>query len=414
MGPYMIIFDSIKEVMSQAEKGNYSRRIHTEDIIGEAKEVAQWVNTLLIKLQNTLNEIDSKVQIFLSKNVDKDIDPLIEVKSTVTRLSNVYLFRQAIEHDEHLEDVYARLVTVLRNEFKLTHFNMIELDTMNKKTHIVHVEKELICDVKIGCRADRTSSTVDSCYFKDLCNKVTNKDGNYICIPYTISNEIDIVLSIVTLNQEECSAVHKLIPLIQDYIDAAKPEIVSKKMTQILEMSARTDTLTGLFNRKYLEESINRIIKEEQRLNISYGILLADIDHFKMINDTHGHDIGDEALRVIAATIQESVRDSDIVIRYGGEEFIVLLYNCDKDYLETIAENIRIAFSKKKIKAPGGESFSKTISIGGAMYPEHSDSFWKVIKYADVAMYYAKNNGRNQVKIIDEDMMKEADLDDEY
>jgi len=414
MGPYMSIFDSIKEVMSKAEKGDYSHRMDNNEITGEAKEVSEWINTLLAKLQNTLNEIDSKVQIFLSKDVNKHEDPLIEVKSTVTRLSNVYLFRQAIEHDEHLEDVYARLVTVLRDEFNLNHFNIIELDTMNKQVEVVHVEKELICNPKLGCRADRTSSTVDSCYYKDLCNKVMQPDKNYICIPYTISNEIDIVLSIVTNTEDECNAIHKSIPLIQDYIDAAKPEIVSKKMTQILEMSARTDPLTGLYNRKYLEENINRITKEEQRLNISYGILMADIDHFKMINDTHGHDVGDEALRVIATTMQECVRDSDMIIRYGGEEFIILLYNCDRDYLETIAENIRISFSKKKIKAGAAGTFSKTISIGGAMFPDDSDSFWKVIKYADIAMYHAKNNGRNQTKIIDEEMKKKADLDDIY
>ena len=414
VGPYMSIFDAIKDVMSQAEKGDYSNRMNDSEITGEAKEVAQWINTLLVKLQNTLSEIDSKVQIFLSKDVNKHEDPLIEVKSTVTRLSNVYLFRQAIEHDENLEDVYARFVTVLKNEFKLNNFNIIELDTMNKKIEVVHIEKELICTPKLGCRADRTSSIVDSCYYKDLCNKVTNPDKNYICIPYTISNEMDIVLSIITDTDDECTAVHKNIPLIKDYVDAVKPEIVSKKMTQILEMSARTDPLTGLYNRKYLEENIHRITKEEQRLNISYGILMADIDHFKMINDTYGHDVGDEALRVISTTMQECVRDSDMIIRYGGEEFIILLYNCDKDYLKTIAENIRISFSKKKIKSGASGTFSKTISIGGAMFPEHSTSFWKVIKYADIAMYYAKKNGRNQVKIIDDEMIKEADLDDIY
>ena len=414
MGPYVSIFDSIKDVMSQAEKGDYSYRIDDKEITGEAQEVSKWINTLLAKLQNTLNEIDSKVQIFLSKDVSKHEDPLIEVMTTVTRLSNVYLFRQAIEHDETLDDVYNRLAMVLRDEFKLNNFNIIELDTMNKKTEVIHIEKELICNVKSSCRADRTSSTVDSCYYKNLCNKVIDtEDKNYICIPYTISNEIGIVLSIIT-TQDECSAVHKCIPLIQDYIDAAKPEIVSKKMTQILEMSARTDPLTGLYNRKYLEENIQRIAKEKKRLDTTYGVLMADIDHFKMINDTYGHDIGDEALRVISTTMKENVRDSDMIIRYGGEEFVIILYNCDKDYLETIAENIRIAFSKKKIQASASESFSKTISIGGAIYPDHSDSFWKVIKYADIAMYYAKKNGRNQIKIIDDTMIKEADLDNIY
>ena len=416
MGPYVSIFDSIKDVMSQAEKGDYSYRIEDSSIQGEAKEVAKWINTLLVKLQNTLKEIDDKVQIFLANKEVKDEDPLVEVKSTVTRLSNVYLFRQAIENDESLQDVYDRLVKVLRSEFKLDNFNIFEMDTVNKTTNVIHTEKELICNVQAGCRADRTSSTVDSCHFKDLCHRVNKQlnESDYICIPYTISNDITLVVSIVVNNKEKSNNIHNDIPLIQDYIDAAKPEIVSKKMTQVLEMSARTDALTGLYNRKFLEENIDRISREEQRLNISYGVLMADIDHFKMINDTYGHDVGDEALRVIADTLKDNVRDADLVIRYGGEEFIILLYNCDVDYLETIANNIRIDFAKKKIKASAGESFSKTISIGGAMYPSDSDSFWKVIKYADIAMYYAKKNGRNQVKMISQDMIDEVDLDSEY
>jgi diguanylate cyclase (GGDEF)-like protein len=414
MSPYVSIFDSIKDVMSEAEKGNYSGRLEDEDITGEAKEVAKWINTLLVKLQNTLSEIDSKVQIFLAKNNTKDSDPLIEVKSTVTRLSNVYLFRQAIEHDEHLSELYDRLATVLREEFKLTNFNIYEMDTINKSVEVIHMEKEVICDIHARCRADRTSSVIDSCQYKDLCNKVKDPDTNYLCIPYTISNEIDIVITVVTNCNDEYDDVRQNIPLIQDYIDAAKPEIVSKKLTQILERSARTDALTGLYNRKYLEESIERIVKEEKRLNITYGILMADIDHFKMINDTYGHDVGDEALRVISSTMQECIRESDLVVRYGGEEFIVLLYNCDSDYLYEVAEKIRISFSKKKIKASAGETFSKTISIGGALFPEHSESFWKVIKYADNALYYAKDHGRNQVKIIDEQMMKDANLDSSY
>ncbi len=414
MSPYVSIFDSIKDVMSEAEKGNYSGRLADEELKGEAKEVAKWINTLLVKLQNTLCEIDSKVQIFLANNVMKNEDPLIEVKSTVTRLSNVYLFRQAIEHDEHLEELYNRLATVLREEFKLSNFNIYEMDTINKKIEVIHTEKQNICDVHLGCRADRTSSIIDSCQYKNLCNRVIDNSTNYTCIPYTISNELDIVISIITDCKEEYTDIRKNIPLIQDYVDAAKPEIVSKKLTQILEHSARTDALTGLYNRKYLEDAISRIVKEEQRLNISYGILMADIDHFKMINDTHGHDVGDEALRIIASTMLECIRESDLVVRYGGEEFIVLLYNCDSDYLESVAEKIRKTFSQKKIKAAAGESFSKTISIGGAMYPDDSESFWKVVKYADNALYYAKNNGRNQVKIVDEEMIKETDLSSSY
>jgi diguanylate cyclase (GGDEF)-like protein len=101
------------------------------------------------------------------------------------------------------------------------------------------------------------------------------------------------------------------------------------------------------------------------------------------------------------------------VVRFGGEEFIVLLYNCDAQAVSAIAEKIRLAFAAKKIKSPQG-SFTKTISIGASVYPTQSDSFWKCIKYADVALYDAKNSGRNKVRLYDESLLKEGDLGEAF
>ncbi|XPV82132.1 MAG: GGDEF domain-containing protein [Halarcobacter sp.] len=202
-------------------------------------------------------------------------------------------------------------------------------------------------------------------------------------------------------------------PSVQDYIDTAKPEIVSKKLMHMLELTARTDPLTGLFNRKYLEESVKTIVSQAKRSGITYGVFMADIDYFKMINDTYGHDVGDEAIKIISQTLIENVRESDIVVRFGGEEFIVLLYNCDEEYILEVAEKIRIAFSKKEIPA-GTTTFNKTISIGASIFPTHTDNFWQCLKYADLALYHAKENGRNKSVIFSKDILKESDLGDEY
>jgi diguanylate cyclase (GGDEF)-like protein len=180
---------------------------------------------------------------------------------------------------------------------------------------------------------------------------------------------------------------------------------------QVLETSARTDPLTGLFNRKYLEESIEQIVQQSKRTKISYGILMVDIDYFKMVNDTYGHDVGDEAIRVIANTLIENTRDSDIVIRYGGEEFVVLLYNCDAKYVVNVAQNIKEAFSKRKINA-GSTNFSKTISIGASIFPNNAESFWQCIKYADIALYHAKETGRNKVVLFDKSLLKNDEISD--
>ena len=122
---------------------------------------------------------------------------------------------------------------------------------------------------------------------------------------------------------------------------------------------------------------------------------MIDIDHFKMINDTHGHDVGDEAIRVISKVIKENIRESDIAIRFGGEEFLVLLYNCNEKYIAEVAMKIGQKFSKQKIKAKN-TTFTKTLSVGASIYPTDSDDIYTCIKFADIALYSAKNSGRNK------------------
>ena len=413
VGPFLTVFDSIKEVMQKAQEGDYSHRI--EDVQGkESKEVAQWINGHLEKLQTTLDDIENKITDFLVHQKRLHQDPLIDVKRTVSRLSDIYRFRKTIEHDEKMDQVYERLAFVLREKFKINDFNFIEADTTRKKTKVVYTEKEMHCNVENGCRADRTNTVVDSCQFQNMCDKFDhNTNKEYICIPYSISNDLDFIISIVAKDKEEYNCIRDCIPYIQDYVDTAKPEIVSKNLMAMLEMSARTDALTGLYNRKFLEESVSKIISQAKRSGISYGILMADIDFFKMVNDTYGHDVGDEAIKIIGRTLIENTRDSDIVVRYGGEEFIVLLYNCDENYVNEVAQKIRIAFSKKKIST-GSISFTKTISIGASMFPTHTDNFWQCVKYADIALYEAKHTGRDKVVVFDKSLLKDGELEESY
>jgi len=413
IGPYVGVFGNIKKVIDKAHQGDYSGRLK---IVGDSenKEVASKINNLLEKLENTLQGIDNDIKVFIDKKKISD-DPLIDIKYVVKELSEVYKFRKTIEHDDKLIDIYIRLSYMLKNNFHFNNFLFVEADTTNKKTKVVYQEGELLCKAEEGCRADRTNTVVDSCQFANLCDKVkAGSAKQYLCIPYSISNDLDFIISIVLDNEEELREARKVLPDIKNYMEAAKPEIVSKKLMQTLEKTARTDALTGLYNRKYLEETIEFINKQKNRHNVPYGILMVDIDYFKKINDTYGHDIGDIAIRTISDTLTENVRDSDMVIRYGGEEFIVLLYNCDPEYIVTVAETIRESFSKKKIEAGGGESFHKTISIGASIYPLHSESFWKCIKYSDLALYYAKHNGRNQVKLFDKSLTTDEDLGEEY
>jgi len=184
-------------------------------------------------------------------------------------------------------------------------------------------------------------------------------------------------------------------------------------MQQLKEQSLR-DPLTNLYNRKYLEEYINQAMIDHQTNATRYGVLMADIDYFKMINDKYGHDVGDNALKIIAKVLSDSVTSQDLVARYGGEEFIVILKDCDRAKLLEVAQKIRTEFAKQKIKTASGLTFSKTISIGVALLPDDAPNFWKVIKLADVALYDAKNTGRDRVEMFDAAKARDENFDVEY
>jgi diguanylate cyclase (GGDEF)-like protein len=402
--PYINIFRSIKDVMKAANKGDYSARILGKHN-GEVKEVAHWVNEHMNKLQNNLAAIEKKINVFLTAhNLDNATDPMIEVENTVTRLADIYKFRKTIEHDEHITDVYKRFAYVLIHKFNITNFNFLEADTTNKTTQIVYVNEKILCDpILKGCRADRTNTVVDSCQFNLVCENNPSEDKFYICIPYSISNDLDFIVSVVTDTEEEHERVRAILPFINDYVDSSKPEIVSKKLMQILEKSAQTDPLTNLYNRKYLEKYIDGTLYTGMYKNVPCGLMMVDIDFFKLINDNYGHDIGDIAIKTIANTLIDVVSDTDVIIRFGGEEFIVLLNDCTEEKLHSKAEEIRIAFSQQKIQA-ASESFSKTVSIGTSLFPNKDKSFWKYVKQTDISMYQAKHNGRNQVIRYEEGM----------
>ncbi|HEX5670091.1 MAG TPA: GGDEF domain-containing protein, partial [Sulfuricurvum sp.] len=132
------------------------------------------------------------------------------------------------------------------------------------------------------------------------------------------------------------------------------------------------------------------------RSHISYSILMIDIDYFKMVNDTYGHDCGDLVIKSLAEILQTTVRKADLPIRYGGEEFLVLLHNTTPEGALLVGEKIRTVFAAKKYQF-GNDTVAKTLSIGIAHFPGDADSIWKVIKFADLALYEAKHTGRNRV-----------------
>jgi diguanylate cyclase (GGDEF)-like protein len=166
---------------------------------------------------------------------------------------------------------------------------------------------------------------------------------------------------------------------------------------------ARTDKLTGLPNRHYMEARLKDEIEDCKAHGKVLNVLMFDIDNFKKFNDTYGHLWGDELLKRFASIIQQSIRKSDIPIRYGGEEFIVLVKDIDFITAKNVANRVRRQLEMEKIIIDNGiEQKRVTVSCGVAQYPSHSDDIKEVIEMADKALYGAKENGKNIVITYDE------------
>lgn len=162
-----------------------------------------------------------------------------------------------------------------------------------------------------------------------------------------------------------------------------------------------TDALSGLYNRKQLEKETAYYDKNSHKL-MSYGIIMADIDFFKRYNDTYGHAAGDDVIRRVAATLKESVRQGDIVIRYGGEEFLALLKDINSSTIESIAERMRLNVEKEQITHKASDCAEYvSLSLGG-FYVENTSkiSLSDAIKEADKALYQSKQSGRNRMTIL--------------
>ncbi|OHE00487.1 MAG: hypothetical protein A2W82_04205 [Sulfurimonas sp. RIFCSPLOWO2_12_36_12] len=128
-----------------------------------------------------------------------------------------------------------------------------------------------------------------------------------------------------------------------------------------------------------------------------------------MVNDTYGHDIGDKVIVALSKVLKDSIRESDLAIRYGGEEFVLMLCNATDEGAMSVAKKIHSAFGALSFDVGNSEALRKTISIGIAKFPTDGDTIWKCIKYADTALYVAKDTGRNKIVEFKADMFKTGD-----
>ena len=199
---------------------------------------------------------------------------------------------------------------------------------------------------------------------------------------------------------DEKGNVVSVIEYTRDVTKRKRAEAERDILVDKLQYLSRTDDLTGLLNRRALIEKLEDEIRRAQRYKTNLAILICDIDYFKEINDTNGHDIGDRILQIISNLFKESLRSIDIIGRYGGDEFLVILPETSMKGANEIAERIRLTVEDFKLQREGKEPIKTTVSLGVAEFNSDKENINDLIKRADNALYMAKGKGRNRVYII--------------
>ncbi|QNK84533.1 diguanylate cyclase [Arcobacter cryaerophilus gv. pseudocryaerophilus] len=413
--PYTNSFDSLSDVLKKVHEGDYSIRANP-GVLKEDKEVSNWLNELIEKLETVLTGIEKNLTSFVhNRTSNVNHDKLITAKEIIEDISEIYHYKKTIENDLTIDDIYHRLILVLKDKLEIDCFIIFETDLIKDERKTIFASNGAIacCDlkqnIKEACRAERINSIVSSENFPEICRVAKCKvDENYICIPFYVNEQKNIVIHIISKSQDELNNLKYKIGIIKKYLEETKPILESKILMEALRQKNLTDSLTGLYNRKYLDEIVEKQLNLDMKNGVVYAIMFLDIDYFKMVNDTYGHDVGDDILRKLAITMKKSISSNETLIRYGGEEFLILMKNATQESAKELANKINADFSKI-IFNYGGDSFSKTVSIGYSFFPTDTDQFWKCIKYADISLYEAKSTGRNKVIKFSKDILKNGD-----
>lgn len=473
--PLSQIANEITEMVKNALKGDFKTKIssYPNDELGK---IAQQLNHLFTFLHLGLTHIEQQTLLLTHQNsaIGNSDNLLTSTLEQVNALVKISYFKQAIAEDKTKRDVYIRLANTLRNEFEICEGSIYELSEDKRRlepifisgNHIIQQDdvfdsygfdddddnitvppneevkhngcstivawcKPAVSENPQMCRLVRTGHSIDGLHntticttFQPICDSHIDgkrntcmkncKHKHYLCLPIFRSTGLAAVVQII-VSKDKIDELQRKRPLIEIYLKEMQPVIESKHLLENLKNTTLHDTLTKLKNRRFLEEYLETLHANMLRSKVRMTILSMDVDHFKSVNDTYGHDAGDLVLKHVADILQKSVRKTDFVIRTGGEEFLVLLINTPLENGLLVAEKIRLSMEKSSIQVNASTTLRKTISIGAVEYPKTFENFdfWVAVKHSDIALYQAKKTGRNKVMAYSADNPDNAEAENE-
>ncbi|MBS4068663.1 MAG: diguanylate cyclase [Sulfurimonas sp.] len=300
-----------------------------------------------------------------------DISELFEAKISLKKeIEKVNKLNDKLEADQEIID---KNIMMMR-----TSFDGVIIDVSTFFCQFFEFKKDFILGKNISTfKQDGGFSTT----YKELWETIINKK--------CWSGE----LKLKTYKGEEKWVQSRITPILDSDGEVLEFSAVYHDITneKLLEELYITDPLTKLYNRAHFDEVVNFIVKHQRKADTDFVLVITDIDHFKSINDTYGHQVGDEALISVANTLKDSLREDDLIARWGGEEFVIMLKNVTLDEAKIIIEKVRASVEKNKIN----DTISVTASFGITKYILGED-IKKTFKRVDDALYEAKKSGRNR------------------
>ena len=369
--------------------------------------------TALTDTQDRIKGLEAGADDFLSKPLN-DIALMSRVRSLVRLKMTVDEWRVR-ENTATQLGVVDKTANAMNEPVEHARILVIEDQSFESKKFVdgLKVDDDIIIIAETGMDA---MSKVNSGDFDLMAVSLNlkNEDGLRLCSHLRSSEKTRSIPILMIANEDDMPRIaHGLEIGAHDYIlrPVDRNELLARVRTQVrrkrfqerlrsnyeLSLSmALTDSLTGLYNRRYFEVHLQKLLQKNQATKKSMAVLMMDIDHFKNFNDTYGHAVGDEVLKIFAHRVQDSLRSFDLVARLGGEEFVVILPDVSTDMAHFIAERLRRIIADEPFTASvEGGKVSVTTSIGGTIITDETVAIEDVLKRADDCLYQAKESGRN-------------------
>jgi diguanylate cyclase (GGDEF)-like protein len=333
-----------------------------------------------------------------------------ELQTLNKRLIELQKITQSLQQAISEEEVYRILSHTLQQSLPLRQMMILRLNASEDRLEIVwtapkredlSIDGYPVWNEPMRCpviRTGREYKVQDTGRDLVCASSVSNKEtGGYWCVPLVIGGRTIGVVHLVS-TETNCWSTDTC-QWIEALVNVAAPMIGHLQHLERAKRRALIDELTGAYNRRFLEEALAKlVVPEDRRRGHILSLMVIDLDHFKKVNDTYGHQVGDLVLKTVAQTLHRTLKESDVLARYGGEEFVVVLPRTDTVGAVAVGERLRAAVAGLMLRklAPAAPE-RVTISIGVATYPVHAATVAELIHAADEALYQSKSEGRNRV-----------------